>query len=177
MNKVANEQYKANENLFMNAFLELLQTKDISKITVRELCEKTSLNRTTFYNHYLDIYDLLDKIGLEHANKMSAMFNKGHSKSSKANLKIILNYMKEHQLFYRASLKAPISARLKSGFILVVKNSVLSSNLSKSLSVEYQSIFLANGMLSTIAAWLDNNCDLSIDRMCDILNKYVECSK
>lgn len=45
-----------------SAFLELLCTKDIAKITVTELVDKANVNRKTFYNHYTDIYEVLDDI-------------------------------------------------------------------------------------------------------------------
>ncbi len=44
------------------SFLELLQKKPVTKITVTELCEKAQINRATFYKHYLDVPDLLEKI-------------------------------------------------------------------------------------------------------------------
>ena len=44
------------------SFLELLLKKPVAKITVTELCEMANINRATFYKHYLDIPDLLDKI-------------------------------------------------------------------------------------------------------------------
>lgn len=44
------------------SFLELLREKPVSKITVTELCERAQLNRATFYKHYLDIPDLMEKI-------------------------------------------------------------------------------------------------------------------
>lgn len=45
-----------------NSFVELLKKKPINKITVKEICEMAEINRATFYKHYLDVYDLLDKI-------------------------------------------------------------------------------------------------------------------
>lgn len=43
-----------------HAFLELLKEKPVSGISVTELCEKSQINRTTFYKHYADVFDLLD---------------------------------------------------------------------------------------------------------------------
>ncbi|HIS25724.1 MAG TPA: TetR/AcrR family transcriptional regulator [Candidatus Pullilachnospira intestinigallinarum] len=42
----------------INAFLELRSKKALEKITVRELCEKAEINKSTFYTHFKDIYDL-----------------------------------------------------------------------------------------------------------------------
>lgn len=44
------------------SFLELLKQKPVSKITVTELCEKAQINRATFYKHYLDVPDLMEKL-------------------------------------------------------------------------------------------------------------------
>ena len=45
-----------------DTFLGLLETKAITKITVKELCELCEINRATFYNHYEDMFDLLKQI-------------------------------------------------------------------------------------------------------------------
>ncbi|MCF0142349.1 MAG: TetR/AcrR family transcriptional regulator [Parasporobacterium sp.] len=43
-----------------NALLENLKTKPLNKITVEALCKDARINRTTFYKHYTDKYELLD---------------------------------------------------------------------------------------------------------------------
>lgn len=44
-----------------SAFLKLIFEKDINKITVKELCERADINKSTFYLHYRDIYDLAEQ--------------------------------------------------------------------------------------------------------------------
>ena len=44
-----------------NAFLELLEKKELAYITVKEICEKAGVNRSTFYLHYETIGDLLEE--------------------------------------------------------------------------------------------------------------------
>lgn len=41
------------------AFLELLGEKDFPYITVKEICSRAGVNRSTFYLHYETIEDLL----------------------------------------------------------------------------------------------------------------------
>lgn len=43
------------------AFLELLSQKDFVFITVKEICEKAGVNRSTFYLHYEMVADLLSE--------------------------------------------------------------------------------------------------------------------
>ncbi|MBE6715575.1 MAG: TetR family transcriptional regulator [Ruminococcaceae bacterium] len=45
-------------HLIKQAFAELLNEKDMSKITVTDIVERANISRGTFYAHYLDVYDL-----------------------------------------------------------------------------------------------------------------------
>ena len=40
----------------------LMQEKSINEITVKELVDEVDINRSTFYLHYTDIYQMLQKI-------------------------------------------------------------------------------------------------------------------
>ncbi|MCI9489473.1 TetR/AcrR family transcriptional regulator [Lachnospiraceae bacterium 48-42] len=48
------------ERAIKNAFTLLRSKKELEKITVKELCEEACINKSTFYAHYRDIYDLSD---------------------------------------------------------------------------------------------------------------------
>ena len=48
------------ERAIKNAFTLLRAKKELEKITVKELCEEACINKSTFYAHYRDIYDLSD---------------------------------------------------------------------------------------------------------------------
>ena len=46
-------------------FFELLEEKDFDKISVREICQRADINRSTFYRHYDDINALMKSIEAE----------------------------------------------------------------------------------------------------------------
>lgn len=50
------------KEMFHRALLNLMETKPVNKITVKELCEVASLNRGTFYLHYTEPQDILYEI-------------------------------------------------------------------------------------------------------------------
>ena len=50
------------EKTITDAFLSLRARKPLEKITVRELCTQAQINRSTFYDHYRDVYDLADRL-------------------------------------------------------------------------------------------------------------------
>ena len=56
---VSKSRYLATAARMDEAFLELLGEKDFPYITVKEICSRASVNRSTFYLHYETIEDLL----------------------------------------------------------------------------------------------------------------------
>lgn len=46
----------------IDAFWSLYCEKRIEKITVREIAAKAGYNRSTFYEYFIDVYDVLDQI-------------------------------------------------------------------------------------------------------------------
>lgn len=51
--------------LIMDAFIELSMKKDFKDITIRDITTAATVNRATFYNHFFDKYDLLEKVLIE----------------------------------------------------------------------------------------------------------------
>ncbi len=50
------------EQAIKNAFTLLRSKKELEKITVKELCQSACINKSTFYAHYRDIYELSDTL-------------------------------------------------------------------------------------------------------------------
>ena len=47
--------------MILAGFIQLMQQKPVKDISVRELADLVDINRSTFYLHYTDIYDLLEQ--------------------------------------------------------------------------------------------------------------------
>lgn len=62
MNKKSNKRYQKNKQRIQTTLISLLQEKELSKITVQEICETLDINRSTFYYHYMDIFDLAEQV-------------------------------------------------------------------------------------------------------------------
>lgn len=48
--------------LIMDSFIELSSKKEFKDITVKDITTEAMINRATFYYHFKDIYDLLEKV-------------------------------------------------------------------------------------------------------------------
>lgn len=45
-----------------DVFCEMIKESTLNEITIKELCARADINKSTFYLHYRDIYDLADSI-------------------------------------------------------------------------------------------------------------------
>ena len=49
----------------MNGFMRLIKEKDFSDIAIADITQEAEINRSTFYYHFMDKYDLIDEIQRE----------------------------------------------------------------------------------------------------------------
>lgn len=64
------------EKEILNGLIALMQEKSMKNISVRELAERIDINRSTFYLHYTDIYDLIEKQKIDWWNRFYSFFQK-----------------------------------------------------------------------------------------------------
>lgn len=57
-----NRKSRLTKRLLRESMIELLGQKELSRITIKDVAENADLNRSTFYSHYQDVYELLDEI-------------------------------------------------------------------------------------------------------------------
>ena len=46
----------------MHEFMKILEEKSLDKITVKDICERSEINRNTFYYYFDNVYDVLFSI-------------------------------------------------------------------------------------------------------------------
>ena len=76
MNK-SESKYFNTAQLMDEALIALLKKKDFEFITVKEICEKAGVNRSTFYLHYENLGDLL----AETTEMINKRFQEGYKKT------------------------------------------------------------------------------------------------
>lgn len=71
-NKGNDPRVRRTRQLLQNAFLELLQEKGFSAISVQDITERATVNRGTFYAHFADKYALMDALMREQFQQLLA---------------------------------------------------------------------------------------------------------
>lgn len=97
------------KKILFNALLNLMKAKSFEKIKVSDICEEALVNRSTFYAHYDDKYELL--IDLFEERKLSLLKvledneNKAFSKEYLMELlSILIDHIEESKEIYSAIL-------------------------------------------------------------------------
>lgn len=99
MEKHENQRITLTKRLVQEAFLLLLKTTDIHKMSVRDLCAKAGINRTTFYNHYSCPYDVLKEMSQNYLNAIESTLNSaaiGDHEEAHQRVQIVFHYMEDH---------------------------------------------------------------------------------
>lgn len=66
---------KRTKTLLQTTLVELMLEKEVSQISVKELTQRADVNRSTFYLHYLDIYDMLEQMEDEFVGRVRSFFH------------------------------------------------------------------------------------------------------
>lgn len=190
MNKNESKYFKTAAKMD-EAFWELLEKKDLPFITVKEICHRAGVNRSTFYLHYETIDDLLRESVehmynrfLEHMQKDSKSFIERIYDSSLEDLYLItpeylvpyLNFIKEHRRPFSASIKNAKVLRLDEGYdkmFLFVITPILERFNVPVGHRKYMMSFYINGIMAVIAEWLKDDCKDSTEKIIEIIRQVI----
>ena len=165
---------KYTKNIIKESFVELLRKKDINKITVSELCEKADINRATFYRYYIDVYDLLEKIGQELVDDLKKQLDNYKESPLKDVIKGYLEILKENRELTKIIFSNNKNISFFNDFFeYIYYNYKIMNNLKNINESEtiMPFIFTFNGSLGIINYWIQNNFEEDIDKLSEVIEK------
>ncbi|MBR3589235.1 MAG: TetR/AcrR family transcriptional regulator [Clostridia bacterium] len=173
------------------ALISLLKNKTFEYITIRELCEKAEVNRSTFYLHYSNMKELLDETTRYLLDNFLSYFS-SDTKTPIYNittcenkdlificdkyLKPYLTYIKENKEVFSTAV-----SRMNSfGFEKVYRdlfNNIFNPILDRfHYPAEYRKyvmMYYLNGLNAIISEWLKEDCSRTIEEISEIITKCI----
>lgn len=166
MNTKNNKRRKNSQKNIENAFIELLQIKELNQISVTDICKLAHLNRSTFYANYIDIYDLADKVKENLEHEVATIYeNEIVNKYNSNDFLKLFTHIKENQLFYKTYFKLGFDNNYK----IFQYDTNLSKKYFNNKFINYHIEFFRNGLNSVIKLWLNNNCQESPEEINSII--------
>lgn len=150
------------------AFIELIQTKEISEINVTDLVRLAKVNRSTFYVNYLDIYDLADKIKEKMYHSILEIYKEEAIKREHSyNYLKLFKHIKENQIYYRTLFK--LNFDFREYFQSDLDNKEALKYFGTLKNIEYHKEFFKAGLSAVIRKWLQEGCKESPEEINEIL--------
>lgn len=174
------------------AFLALLEEKDFEYITVKELCKRADVNRSTFYLHYENMTDLLAESFeymyddfLSYFKIKVANFLESIGKCPIEDLVLVsskyltpyLNYIKKNKKLFQTAMKRTATLNLEHSYQRMFEhifNPILERFRFPVPERKYVTTFYIHGIIAIITEWLKNDC---VDEIKDVENIIIKCTK
>ena len=180
MNKHGNKRAQNTRKKIESYFLELLMEKPLEKITVQEICRGININRSTFYMHYEDIYNLFSKMEEEMSKKIAGIFyDEKTEKYRKFNITRyveLFEYVQENRSFYSLYLNGVGKNYTINIYVAQLSEKMLEVFLENALEEErkmlnYRIEFFNAGINALIRRWLSTGCKETPNELADIVVK------
>ena len=173
------------------ALMELLEKKEFEYITIKEICAKAGVNRSTFYLHYENTRDLLT----EAVEQMLMDFREYFPQDQELVIAHVdrcpteellfitpeyltpyLTYVREHKKLIRTALRHATAMDLEKVFDRMFRH-VFDPILARFDAPEgqrhYMMAFYLNGINAIITKWLETECEAPVEEIMAIITTCV----
>lgn len=186
MNKNTDTRFLKTQALINNAFIELMETIGFTKITVKKIIDIAQINRSTFYSHYLDKFDLLDKIEDNLLIDLKIIASTNHIEELTSNdfnrdlfdyyIHQIVNYMYQNGRLFALLISENGNPGFVNKFTNMIKNFWNEKNINKRLSVPQDYVLAAmTGMMSNLfIEWIKKDFVESPDEFSNIVMNIIK---
>lgn len=177
------------------ALLSLLEVKSFEYITVKEICNKAGVNRSTFYLHYETIGNLLAETVEVVMKRLTDKFKSLETITPEqiaatptdklilvtpGYLNPYLEFVKENRRIFNVAVTQPTVIQVNSifdqyyadFFYPIMKRFGFAEEEAK-----YMVTFYLQGMFAVICRWIKGNCAEDIHTMTDLLMRCVFAGK
>lgn len=173
------------------ALLALLEEKDLEYITVKEICHRAGVNRSTFYLHYETIADLVNET-LEMINQRFLSYFPQQEEEVLGNLSTrereelilvtgeyllpYLRFIRDNKKVYRAAFRNPGSMQAYARYG-ELKQRILGPILERfaipAAHRPYYMAYYVEGIIAIIKEWLRQDCGDEVEIIAHIIQSCV----
>ena len=157
----------------------LMQKKSIKEISVKELVDEVDINRSTFYLHYTDIYQMLQKIEEDAMQNITEVMKKYpiDPDNSDSVLQFIVQFFSDRDLCL-----ALLGPHGDMAFVEQIENLLAKTFLShlpekfpeNDPYIKYPYAFILNGCVGLIRTWLSSPETESPDQVALLIYHLIE---
>lgn len=167
--KTADRRTQRTRKAFFDALAELLTKKELRNVTVQEISDMAQVNRVTFYNHFLDVYDLYDKIEENTLVELGLLVLQLEELPTQEFFTHIINYISENRMIFKMIFSPNTTGQLR------YKLNKLIEGVFRQIQTEKQKTDINDKELEYLCCCRAQSCLAIISKW--VLDDFVEPSK
>ena len=164
------------KRMLKDALTEMLRSEDIYHVSIRELCQRADVNRTTFYKYYGNQFDLLADMENDLLVFLSDTIREYVSDRVRI-IEILCRYMEEHLEFGRLIVNNNVDPLFPQRLFSmeVLREAVLMnySSLQDEKLQEYLFNFITYGAYRIFCIWLNKDQRESPEEIALLLMRLI----
>ncbi len=172
-----NRRIQMTKRMLKEALLELLEEKDIKKITIYELCDRADINRTTFYKYYGSQYDLFEEIETDVFREITQRIEQEDGAVADLLLRLT-EYFEEDRKKFRTLLNSTADTRFAEKlFSLPLMKAQIDLYIPSSYTPQqrdYIYAFIYGGGGSILRKWMNSDTPASALEIVHIILGFIE---
>lgn len=159
------------------AFFELMKTKDVSKIKVSEIVKIANIDRSTFYEHYCDIYAIVEEIQKSVLNEVEKIIRSFKTKvffdKPYDIMKELTDYLMNNKELLSICIKnqdvMPFFDKMTKIFSDGLLESETIREIDEPMQIKKSKLsFMAGGVVFSYIKWLKNEIPCSLEELTEI---------
>ena len=169
------------KNLIYKALIELMKEKTFEEIKVSDICNKAMINRSTFYAHYTDKYELLIDFINTVKDELTSELKKNNNNLNTGEyyielIRLLLDHLDENKEIYNAIMINNRNSIMMDILLNVVNNDLLNKANGNNNSVIPSDIaakFYLGGVINIGLEWLQNNTKYTKEEIVEYLSILI----
>lgn len=174
-----NRRVKLTKILIKTALVDLMEKSPLNKITVKEICLKADVNRSTFYCYYRDQYALFEEIQDDIIN-ITPGINLYEKKPIDGILNELIAFVGQNKKIYKILFENSMGAIFRNRIInkLFGRNgkdiSWIDTDMNLGDKMHFKMLMCAFGGMALIEKWVLGEYEAKPEELSKYLTQYIE---
>jgi AcrR family transcriptional regulator len=162
----------------IDAFWELYCTKRIEKITIKEITTRAGYNRSTFYEYFTDVYDVLEQLENTLISNLQELPIQQLSSSGVPLPFEALVSMYSHHSKYLVVLLGEhgdpaFQGRIKASMKPMIKQTLVGQGVKDDFELDYTLEYALSAMIGILSYWFNQEKAPSIEKLMELLTELT----
>lgn len=177
-----NRRTQLTKRIIKEALIDLLKKEALVKITVSELCEEADINRSTFYSHYANVFEVVEEMEEEYVTEYMPFVKKLDMKNYSFDKGVFIKFFESVEKNRDLLAVLLNNTNFLNDVTLPIRENVkdLYRKFWGNVPREYEiyldadATYITFGFFATVNRWLELGCKEDSSYLYDMLNSLTK---